>query len=79
MAVTPTTIGGSPTTSTRSTVTVTSVLFAGTSALSGVSYIADPGTYTLRADVSASDGSCVGSNSLVWAPWLTYVLLGTSQ
>jgi hypothetical protein len=59
---------------------VTAVLFAGSSAFptAPTYYEAAPGTYTLRLQGGASDGTCTG-NSTMWRSWLTYVLLGTSQ
>jgi hypothetical protein len=59
---------------------VTAVMFAGGSAFpsSEAPFVAQPGTYTLRLQGSASDGSCTGTSTL-WRGWLTYVLLGTSQ
>jgi hypothetical protein len=63
----------------RSTVSITAVLFAGSSPFPTTeqAYVAEPGTYTLRLDGSASDGTCSGTSSY-WYPWLTYVLLGTA-
>ena len=63
----------------RTTVAVTAVLFAGSTPFPTTeqAYVAEPGTYTLRLDGSASDGSCAGTSTF-WYPWLTYVLLGTA-
>lgn len=63
----------------RSGMSITAVLFAGTSPFpaSPVAYVADPGTYTLRLDGSATDGTCTGTSTF-WRAWLTYALLGTT-
>ncbi len=58
---------------------VTAVLFAGNGPFPATetAYVADPGTYTLRLDGSAGDGTCSGTSTF-WRTWLTYVLLGTA-
>ena len=63
----------------RSGMSVTAVLFAGTNPFpaSPQTYVAQPGTYTLRLDGQASDGSCTGTSTF-WRAWLTYALLGTA-
>ena len=61
-------------------IVVTGVMFDGGTPFpsSEAPYVAQPGTYTLRLQGGASDGSCTGTSTL-WRGWLTYVLLGTSQ
>ena len=58
---------------------VTAVLFSGNVPFPATetAYVADPGTYTLRLDGSAGDGTCSGTSTF-WRTWLTYVLLGTA-
>jgi hypothetical protein len=58
---------------------VTAVLFAGSMPFPATeaAYVADPGTYTLRLDGSAGDGTCSGTSTF-WRTWLTYALLGTA-
>jgi hypothetical protein len=66
-------------TTSRSGMAVTAVLYAGSNPfpVTPTAYVADPGTYTLRLDGSANDGSCTGTSTF-WRPWMTYALLGTS-
>jgi hypothetical protein len=62
----------------RISVSVSAVLYAGTSSFppTPTAYVAQPGTYELRLEGGAADGSCTG-NSTLWRPYLTYTLLGT--
>jgi hypothetical protein len=60
-------------------VSLNAVLFAGNSSFPATptAYVAAPGTYTLRLEGGAGDGSCSGTSTF-WRAYLTYVLLGTT-